>query len=748
MKRKLSGHPMNDDHHVAIYLPTNKHLKLSNTTTDQVQLVLLDFHHVSSSLLMNQHSQIYNPHINHLYDLLKRKFENQSKGFAKWLLTREEWLAKSKTDKKIKIEFINDHECVFKWTRWFNDYYTYQKKLFAIAQVQFIDIAKLYNATQEQIHSVEFWKPFQEEIWYQLQQREYDILGYLPVEVFTQFKDWKEKLANIYQSEYGLDFVFDLDDIEKAKKAISEKRCEMFQISERLKDNEDVMKLAIQCNANNIVFASERLKKDRKFCLDVVISSPDSFINVNWLNKEEFALEILRITLPNITIVDGKIQDIQIQACIPQACFWLSRSVWETKLSMDDKMKIFQQFFLNDSRINGYNNSIQSALIQMLVELPDEYYQAHHNHQHTLQYQGKFAFSLSKLTHDPIIVQVLTRIYKNYDPPWKYDESSFEKREDLPLILKYGSMNLRKDRQFVLNALKCVFSEISSKDIFPEHRNDREIVLAFMRRNGHALYEKEKCGNFIIPEEFRNDIEIILAALLSKDPCSFNDIPQHCRESKELLLRILNLPHGFDYDIDFSNILIGFVERKDQEVIAALKKNATYWNDLSDDFWNDRDFLLDALRNQVHPADVFHFASIELKKDTSFIMDCVKAHKKGLSSFLGNMKRKQYYDSNLYSEIAIEHVKSWGVISDEIFNACFNQDPTNISLDEVMKFCKDLKNLRLEHEYFGCHIPESWLMKEKIVRFEGLQNKNYWKNAEKGYNFWKQYLGAYVFNIS
>ncbi|KAG2373774.1 hypothetical protein C9374_011863 [Naegleria lovaniensis] len=748
MKRKLSGHSMNDDHHVAIYLPTNKHLKLSNTTTDQVQLVLLDFHHVSSSLLMNQHSQIYNPHLNHLYDLLKRKFENQSKGFAKWLLAREEWLAKSKTDKKINIEFINDHECVLKWARCFNSNH-YEKKLFAIAQVQFIDIAKLYKANQEQVHSVEFWKPFQEEIWYQLQLSQLDMLNYLPVEVFTQFKDWKEKLANIYRNRYGLDFVFDLDDIEKAKKAISEKRCEMFQISERLKDNEEFMKHAIQCHYENIRFASERLKNDRKFCLDVFISTPDSWSCLFWAHTQEFALEILRITLPTITIVDGNIQDIQIQACIPKAYVYLSQSVWISKLSMDDKMKIFQQFFLNDSNIDDYKNTIQSRL-QMLLELPDEYYQAHHNHQHTLQYQGKFAFSLSKKDLDndsTIIEQVLTRIYKNYDPPWKYDESSFGKREDLPLILKYGPMHLRKDRQFVLNALKCVFSEISSKDIFPEHRNDREIVLAFMRRNGHALYEKEECGSFIIPEEFRNDTEIILAALKSEYPCWFNDIPQHCRESKELLLRILHDPLDDEIQIDIRNVLQGFVARKDQEVIAALKKDSTYWYDLSVDFRNDRDFLLDAIRNQVPPSMVFHFASTELKQDTTFIMDCVKAHKKGLNSILYYTEAENY-DRNLYSEIAIEHVKSWGDLWDEIFNACFNQDPTDISLDEVMKFCKDLKNLRLEHEYFGCHIPESWLMKEKIVRFEGLQNKSYWKNAEKGYNFWKQYLGAYVFNIS
>ncbi|KAF0982683.1 hypothetical protein FDP41_011613 [Naegleria fowleri] len=127
---------------------------------------------------------------------------------------------------------------------------------------------------------------------------------------------------------------------------------------------------------------------------------------------------------------------------------------------MYEKMNIFQLLFLKDARIpyRHHKDLMKPAALQMLAELADEYYQAHHNHQYTLNEQGKFARSLFELRktyldNDLIVDQVLTRIYKDYDSAWKNDEKSFLKRQDLDLILKYGPMNLRKDRDFVLKAV-------------------------------------------------------------------------------------------------------------------------------------------------------------------------------------------------------------------------------------------------------------------------------------------------------
>ncbi|KAF0982688.1 hypothetical protein FDP41_011618 [Naegleria fowleri] len=742
---------LNDDH-VALKAPTNKHLKLCNLTikTDQVKIILIDFHQslfsLSSSLVMNQeHSLMENFHIKHLYDLLKRKFENQSKGFTKWLLARKKWLTTFIDRYSMKIEFVNDYECTLKWARRKHKNVP-ENDWLELMMVQIIDIRELYETNQEQFHSVEFWKPFQEEVWFLLRSGRYEILDYIPVEIFIQFKEWKEKLAHLFQIRCRFDFVFDLDDIDKAKKAISEKRCQMFQISKRLRDNEDFMKHATKCQAYNIQYASERLKKDRNFCLDVVSSNPDLLSFINFVDNE-FALELLRITLSKTIIVDGKIQEEQIQTCVPQACDWLSLSFWETNISMDDKMKIFQLLFLKDSRISyRHHKDLMKSALQMLVELPDEYYQAHHNHQHTLNDQGK--------------------IYKDYDSAWKNDEKSFLKRRDLDLILKYGPMNLRKDRDFVLkvvktdkyrNSMLCERDNINWEYIYPELQNDREIVLALMTRNGSILFKKEECGNYLVSEEFRNDREIILTALTSDSSCSFHDIPQCFHEDKQLILGILNrsricyvdiedvlllnLARCYGDDIHIRDVLQRFFERKDEEVIfAALKKDYKYWKYLSDDLQNDREFLLNALRHNVDPNIVLWFALKKLKQDTTFMMDFVKAHPKGLDLILDS------FNDNLCSEMAVEGVKLWGAISDKIFKVCLKQDPTTeISFDEALKFFKDLKHQRLEYEYFGCHIPESWLMKEKI-KLPYMQNYRIYEFEESQalYDDWKRYLGQYA----
>ena len=62
-----------------------------------MKIILIDFHalQVQSPISWNHSSQTLennSSYIYHLYERLKRKFENQSKGFSKWLLVREKWL--------------------------------------------------------------------------------------------------------------------------------------------------------------------------------------------------------------------------------------------------------------------------------------------------------------------------------------------------------------------------------------------------------------------------------------------------------------------------------------------------------------------------------------------------------------------------------------------------------------------------------------------------------------------------------
>ena len=71
------------------------------------------------------------------------------------------------------------------------------------------------------------------------------------------------------------------------------------------------------------------------------------------------------------------------------------------------------------------------------------------------------------------------------------------------------------------------------------------------------------------------------------------------------------------------------------------------------------------------------------------------------------------------SEIISEYAKRCGIISTYFLDYLCEyyldgQKVQDLSLDETIMFFKDLKNQRLEFEYFGCHIPESLVLREPI----------------------------------
>ena len=175
----------------------------------------------------------------------------------------------------------------------------------------------------------------------------------------------------------------------------------------------------------------------------------------------------------------------------------------------------------------------------------------------------------------------MIRLYSNYDPQWLGVEESILKRKDLPLILQYAPIyHLRNDKNFVLKAVKA--NANCFKFILHKFRYDREIVSTILLKNACLLFEKNKKTNplipqqYLVPQKFLQDKEVILAALKSEHPCSFSVIPKNFQEDKDCLLEALR---NRKIDIDNQNnkplvdILAKYVERKDREVIIVAWKN-------------------------------------------------------------------------------------------------------------------------------------------------------------------------------
>ncbi|KAF0972615.1 hypothetical protein FDP41_008864 [Naegleria fowleri] len=507
-------------------------------------------------------------HILQLCEWMKFKFENQMKGFAKWLLAKEKWL-KYGNPYQFPIEFLNDRDIVKKMMvdcTIRNGYFS----LIHPWMAQEIDIAELCKSNRELIGNVEFWLPFKYGILKFILNKDLRGLKYIPKDILLELKD---ELIPIVEKIYNFSFSFDPDDVDDAKKALYKKCYELQQLSKRLRDNEEIVKYAIECNAKNtiecdrkpiiifnyeIIYMSERLKYDITFCMDIIRLDPQLMPHLPIRNDKEFLFQLLDIPIS----INRKLQQDMIQKCVPEILQYLS---YEFIYEFPEKMRyiIFQQFFLKDANCWHFCKAIHVPfdvimshhLLQIFLELPEEYYEA---------YQ-----------------QIMIRLYSNYDPQWLGVEESILKRKDLPLILQYAPIyHLRNDKNFVLKAVKA--NANCFKFILHKFRYDREIVSTILLKNACLLFEKNKKTNplipqqYLVPQKFLQDKEVILAALKSEHPCSFSVIPKNFQEDKDCLLEALR---NRKIDIDNQNnkplvdILAKYVERKDREVIIVAWKN-------------------------------------------------------------------------------------------------------------------------------------------------------------------------------
>nr|CAG4710827.1 unnamed protein product [Naegleria fowleri] len=359
--------------------------------------------------------------LNGYHGLLKTKFEDQCKGFCKWLKAKEEWIKQIEQRRpddeweNMKIEFMNDRECVE---------------------------AYLCAENKQLSETVAFWRPYKREILRHIKASRLQVLKFIPKEMLFE---WKEELSGIFQKNYGFSFIFDLDDFDESKTALSEKRCLFKQLSERLRDNEEI----------------------------------------------EFILQILNTP---ISMMDGKIKEEMIETFTPEVYDLIPKNIRD-ELPMDVKMHVYQQLFLKDLYHDclSYDLCLPKEVFKMLSDLPDEYYQAHKRYQRKLKEKGKFMNSILEVylekpdgEFNRIVEKVIPRIYMDFENNLDNDED-FLKRLDLPLVMfskQASKLWGRNDKEFILTALKsrypCSFHEIPRT-----FQNDRDCMMAVIDNHFH-----------------------------------------------------------------------------------------------------------------------------------------------------------------------------------------------------------------------------------------------------------------------
>jgi hypothetical protein len=140
---------------------------------------------------------------------------------------------------------------------------------------------------------------------------------------------------------------------------------------------------------------------------------------------------------------------------------------------------------------------------------------------------------------------------------------------DKELILELN----KKGTKFILNNNIKLVDFVSS-----ELKNDKELMLALIRTNGHNLE--------LINEEFKSDKEFVLAAVNSTRVALKYANEKFLNDDDVLKCIILKFPH------EITNAPIRI--KKDREFISKLvKMHSGAWVNIDDEFKNDVKFLLD-----------------------------------------------------------------------------------------------------------------------------------------------------------
>jgi hypothetical protein len=143
--------------------------------------------------------------------------------------------------------------------------------------------------------------------------------------------------------------------------------------------------------------------------------------------------------------------------------------------------------------------------------------------------------------------------------------------------------------------------------ISKESRNDKDIVLKYVKKNSHNLK--------FISVELRNDEDVIFASI--NDICEecFNYASNRLKNNKDFILKAVKKnSHIIKY--------INEELKKDREILLeAVKYKGTVLEFIPKEFQNDREIVLTAVQNI---GIALHYASEELKNDIEILLTAIK----------------------------------------------------------------------------------------------------------------------------
>ncbi|KAF0981765.1 hypothetical protein FDP41_012422 [Naegleria fowleri] len=441
---------------------------------------------------------LFNPEDDLNYQKLKQKFDNQTKGFAKWLLERENWrLNLEKFDSLLPIEFLSDRECIeeyFIWNRVGEDEFN-----------PFNAIAPWITKTFEHDEDADECDYEMCVVLRYIGLGIYDILNYVPTnKLWSRKQDLVEVLKFVEACPVRLD-PYDIEVVCTAKQF-----CEKIYLKfmpNHLQGDREIVEQAVCINGLNLEYASEALRNDREIVLKAIRSNPCSYVHASSQLKRDmdFKKQCLNIVLNK----DGIEQKGAISSYI------------QTMFSDDKEMVLYlianHSNLICHSFFNRMPNELKNdkeVLTQCIMArihidtLPNIVISNRDLFLELLKNASAFYFEqhMSQLTERIVDLDFMSTLVE-------YNEQA----------LKYASDELKGNRQLVLKAVTNFGRAL--KYCSDELRKDRDIVRSAVRNCGIAL-------SFACPE-LRNDMSIILEAV---ENCGFiiDNLSAKMKENYEL----------------------------------------------------------------------------------------------------------------------------------------------------------------------------------------------------------------------
>lgn len=187
-----------------------------------------------------------------------------------------------------------------------------------------------------------------------------------------------------------------------------------------------------------------------------------------------------------------------------------------------------------------------------------------------------------------------------------------------PISLKYASLNLKKNKEVVLNTT-LHFADT-------ELQNDKEFCVEAIKRNGNNYR--------FVSESLKNDKEVFLEAV-SKDGNFLKITPECLKHDHDIVKTAITTPNSYGLPNKCFQFASKTIQDNKDIALFAVTTNGFSLEYVSERLKKDKDVVLQAVS---HKGCCLEYASSELKSDKDVALTAVKQNKDAIHYISNDLK--------------------------------------------------------------------------------------------------------------